>query len=111
MSYRRVEQNAKHKSTCTLTHCASCMLKHRPTGPAGGVIAERVAAVLGEYLAAAHGGAAALPGPQQPLMEAGLDSLDLLKVCARPAITPEQLHQGDGMSDPWLSSPGGRALS
>ena len=75
-------------------HCTSGLLKHRATGTAGEVIAERVAAILGEYLAAAHGGAAALPGPQQPLMEAGLDSLDLLKVCDRPHITPEQLHQG-----------------
>lgn len=101
MSYRRVERNAKHNSTCTLIHCTRCMLKHRPTGTAGGVVAERVAAVLGEYLAAAHGGGAALPGPQQPLMEAGLDSLDLLKVCDRPHITPEQLRQGQDMSDPW----------
>ena len=41
-----------------------------------------MAAVVRGYVAAAHGGHLALHSQQQPLMEAGLDSLDLLKACA-----------------------------
>ena len=41
-----------------------------------------MAAVVRGYVAAAHGSDLALHSQQQPLMEAGLDSLDLLKACA-----------------------------
>jgi len=56
----------------------------RPAACSGdAAVAERVAAVVGEYLDAARGGESAAPGPQQPLMDAGLDSLDLLKARCR----------------------------
>lgn len=55
-------------------------------------MAERVAAVVGEYLDAAHGGESAAPGLEQPLMDAGLDSLDLLKARCRGR------HQQCGLS-------------
>ena len=52
------------------------------SGLAYAEVGERVAAVVHGYVAAAHGSNVALLGQQQPLMEAGLDSLDLLKACA-----------------------------
>ena len=65
---------------------------HAP-GYARTEVGERVAAVVREYVAAAHGSELALLSEQQPLMEAGLDSLDLLKACAGlPFLALVQAH-------------------
>ena len=60
-----------------------------------------MAAVVREYIAAAHGSDRAPLSQQQPLMEAGLDSLDLLKACAALAITDTVPNTRPNCVLPW----------